>query len=524
MNFSRPFFYIFYAFLFIAFSFLNACSVLSLLSQDKEKNSLASDPLLAGLFLASLGNCDTGNDLWARNIQTQGSYCVPVDLISIQDKVLLYKERGLNVPIDLEAFAKQFNDQTYPKITNAFGNPSDLDNNGKVIILILDIRDGSTPNGAYVAGFFDPVNQFADGIALPLRSNFGEILYLDGKELVASLSRDPTALASTAAHEFQHLIRYPFMQQSQTLDDTWINEGTSEVASDIAGFGPQSYRLECFSGRDSSRCPNGANGISLLTWLSSSSSTTVLKQYSMAYAYMRYLYDLSGTTESERNAFFRRSVQGTSSGIRANNASQLMALFRETSRYQTSLLGSTNPEAFFRTMVLFFGQSSGTNAYSQVNRIAQDLTTINTIDLSTAYAAYPFESNLSYLVNNPLVTVSGNLSLRTGSAFNIASDVNLADLTNKFENIGLVKNATSSASRSTVIWGAYSSTSPLTSVRGFAKAEEPSPRDKYKSVFENPNPLGHSSPMCGTVFIDEKIHNDESILIEQPSSKSDNTP
>lgn len=476
--------------------------------------------------LSLVGNCETGGDIWARNIKTQASYCVPVELVSTKSNVIVYKQRGLYINYDLEAFATEFNDRTYPKITSAFGNPSDVDKNGKIKILVFDIQDGAAFNSAYVAGFFDPVNYYKDGETLPLRSNYAEILYLDGKELISSLTSDPTAFSSTAAHEFQHLIRYSYMDSSNVIDDTWINEGTSEVASDIAGYGPQTARLSCFRGTETVRCPNGANGISLLRWASNSSSATILKQYSMAYAYMRYLYDMSGHNETEKNNFFRMTVQGDSSGMRASSASQLMSIFRQSSRFNASLLGSNNPTVFFNTFMLFFGQASGNTNFSSVDYIDANLNTVTGNDISSAYTSYPFESNLNDLLSSPLPAVSGNLSLATGSAYVLSNNYSVSSISTKYQNMGTVKNIGNT--KTLVGWGAYSSANPLTSIKDSieSKPESTGP-SRYKSLIgseEHPTANEGSLPICGTQFIDEPVRNVESIPIEQPSLKNGNIP
>ncbi len=505
-------------------TFFSACGIplSQYLNKESQDNNIRTLATLG--IVASLGNCETGGDLWARNIRTQTSYCVPVELVSVKSNLLLYKQRGLSVNTNLEAFATEFNDSTYPKIISAFGEPSDVDRDGKIKILILDIIDGATSNSAYVAGFFDPVNYFADGTVSSLRSNFAEILYLDGRELIANLSSDPTALASTAAHEFQHLIRYPYMNAARVTDSTWINEGTSEVASDIAGFGPQTARLSCFRGTESNRCPNGANGTSLLVWESNASSSTILKQYAMAYAYMRYLYDISGNNASEKNDFFKKSVQGNSAGVRAGTASQLMTVFRGSNRFNASLLGSDNPTVFFNTFMLFFGQASSATQFSSVNYVNSSLAVVSS-DISNAYSAYPFESSLNDLISTPLTAVSGNLTFGTGSAYVLARNYDLnTELSPKYQNMGTVKNVGST--RTLLGWGAYSSVSPLTSVRDLLeKPENSNGKDRFKSLMGHPSGSGDTShPLCGTQFIDEPAQTVGSIPVELPASKNDNIP
>lgn len=229
----------------------------------------------------------------------------------------------------------EWDKKIFPRLSKTFGSPSDINGDGKVDILVLDIRDGARPNGPFVAGFFDPIDLNPDLPGSFLRSNEREVLYMDGRELVQILGRDPLAFLSTLAHEFQHLIRYPRMLNRGFLDEIWINEGTSEVASDLAGFGPQQSRLDCLAGALDSPCAGGGNGVSLQNWFTNpeNESSYILKQYSYAYAYMNYLYENSGITRAERNRFFFESVNGRpNSGSIGSNTGSLVDLFEETTR------------------------------------------------------------------------------------------------------------------------------------------------------------------------------------------------
>jgi hypothetical protein len=53
---------------------------------------------------------------------------------------------------DVESLAREFDTKIFPLVTENFGNFSDFDNNGKVIFLLLDIRD--LPGPAYTVGYF----------------------------------------------------------------------------------------------------------------------------------------------------------------------------------------------------------------------------------------------------------------------------------------------------------------------------------------------------------------------------------
>ncbi|MBD3274437.1 MAG: hypothetical protein GF372_03960 [Candidatus Marinimicrobia bacterium] len=110
-----------------------------------------------------------------------------------------------------------------------FGEPTDVDNNNKIFILLLDIEDAYTEEagGSYVAGYFDP---------LDLRSttgegggNYSEILYIDTDP---GLSQNFNQTITTAAHELQHLLH----AGADANEMTWLNEGMSEVTAHLFGL------------------------------------------------------------------------------------------------------------------------------------------------------------------------------------------------------------------------------------------------------------------------------------------------
>jgi hypothetical protein len=109
-----------------------------------------------------------------------------------------------------------------------FGSPTDVDNSGKSDVLVLDIRDGFDPNvgGASVQGFVDPNN--LSGL------NFRDMLHLDTFPSLAPGS-NVNGLYLTAAHEYQHLIRFNY----DPGELTFVDEGMSEWAEVMTGFGPR---------------------------------------------------------------------------------------------------------------------------------------------------------------------------------------------------------------------------------------------------------------------------------------------
>ncbi|MBN1399049.1 MAG: T9SS type A sorting domain-containing protein [Bacteroidetes bacterium] len=126
-----------------------------------------------------------------------------------------------------------------------FGNPPDVDDDPKIIILILDIKDGYT-SGGYVAGYFYSINEFTEQevqheLGSDRHSNHAEIYYIDANPADLRTSGGVTAASSTTAHEFQHMI---FFNYDDIGKETFINEGMSEIASKLCGYaldGPAEY-------------------------------------------------------------------------------------------------------------------------------------------------------------------------------------------------------------------------------------------------------------------------------------------
>ncbi|MGD8728380.1 MAG: IPT/TIG domain-containing protein, partial [Gemmatimonadota bacterium] len=145
---------------------------------------------------------------------------------------------GFNV-LDIEALASRFDDVIYPVDTGVFGAPSDLDQNGRVIILFTPVVNGLTEPGAsgFVGGFFHGNDLLPENS----NSNAGEIFY--------ALVPDPTGrfsdprpkdavlevVPAVLAHEFQHMIH--FNQRYLSLDGgqeaLWLSEALAQMAEEL---------------------------------------------------------------------------------------------------------------------------------------------------------------------------------------------------------------------------------------------------------------------------------------------------
>jgi hypothetical protein len=383
--------------IFLLILFFNTQCIISPVS-PKRNDSTQSTAISLFLLVEALKprcNTDSGG-FWVRDLllSNQASYCVQSSLVASNSSVDIYLQNGLSTNLNYNTIAERFDTSILPIMKQAIGIPSDINKDNKITILILDIRDGATASSGFIAGYVDPVNFFGDNPAFTIRSNQREILFMDGAELVRLRDRDlaagrPDTFLSTLAHELQHLIRYSY---SNGADDIWIDEGTSEVTSDITGYGPQTARLNCFKGdsTSSNSCAGGigstsTNSPSLFSWRGT------LKNYAFSYAFMRYLYDISGNTDALRYQFFQSTVQGKNA-VRANNATNLINLFMQSSGYNSSVLSTVNTSVFQRLYASFIAQSAGYTSLSQTyigNTSVQNMDSVRT--------TYPFSSVLSVL-------------------------------------------------------------------------------------------------------------------------------
>lgn len=165
---------------------------------------------------------------------------VNAQLKAISTRALVYQDAnsptGGLTEANFLTLAASFDDPIYSADVAAFGTPTDMDNNGKIIILLTPVVNAMTPSGSssFIAGFFygcDLVSRSACS-----GSNGGEIFY--------TMTADPTGQFSSArtvlsvlrslppvlAHEFQHMIHFGFRKSTDAL---WLSEGLAHHAEDI---------------------------------------------------------------------------------------------------------------------------------------------------------------------------------------------------------------------------------------------------------------------------------------------------
>lgn len=150
---------------------------------------------------------------------------------------------------DFQGVADEFDSITFPTDSAYFGSPTDLDNNGHIIIYYTPAVNSLTPPGqadqGYVGGFFFAGDLYpASGTNSCASSNRGEVFYLLAPDPNAAFGNDFStafvreATRGTVAHEFQHMINSGNRYISPTIttfEATWLDEGLSHMAEDVVG-------------------------------------------------------------------------------------------------------------------------------------------------------------------------------------------------------------------------------------------------------------------------------------------------
>ena len=150
---------------------------------------------------------------------------------------------------DFQAIGTEFDQYIFPTDSSYFGTPTDIDNNGHIIIYYTPSVNKLTPAGqantsGYVGGFFFAGDLYPPTTSGCLSSNQAELFYLLapdpsgtlGNTFSTSFVRQVTR--GTVAHEFQHMInsgnRY-ISPVVQPFEATWLDEGLAHFAEDAVG-------------------------------------------------------------------------------------------------------------------------------------------------------------------------------------------------------------------------------------------------------------------------------------------------
>ena len=237
----------------------------------------ATSPLRASLADPQPGDRRTFNVLKPDNT----SESITAEVKAVSARAILYQDlaapAGGFAPADFTRLGQVFDDPIYGTNTSVFGNPSDIDGNGRIIILFTPRVNALTPRGdnAAIAGYFygcDLVPRTRCSV-----TNSGEIFYslVPDPQAAFGDARTTTTVLRTVlpviAHEFQHMIS--FASRDETLDALWLSEGLAHTAEDLVGAVFQ-QRGDATTARDFSR----SNYIRAGRFLDELSSTSMIAE------------------------------------------------------------------------------------------------------------------------------------------------------------------------------------------------------------------------------------------------------
>jgi hypothetical protein len=147
------------------------------------------------------------------------------------------------------SIAATFDTLVDPLDRGAFGDPTDIDGNGRVILFYTKVVNELTPakSEGVIEGFFNPRDLFPTQGSASLQScagsNFAEMFYLMVPDPSGTINSNVRTKAdvqqssiSVVAHEYQHLInaaRRLYVNNADDFEEVWLNEGLSHIAEEL---------------------------------------------------------------------------------------------------------------------------------------------------------------------------------------------------------------------------------------------------------------------------------------------------
>lgn len=160
---------------------------------------------------------------WVSNVDTNENFQVPATLVYVTTHVYFWVQDGVDFKAkELEALAKNFENKIYPTNRAFFGSEWTPGVDGDPHIYILYARG----LGSSLAGYYSSADEYN-----PLVHEYSNAheMFLFNADTV-DLGEKYTY--GVLAHEFQHMIHWSLDRN----EESWINEGFSEMAAFLNGY------------------------------------------------------------------------------------------------------------------------------------------------------------------------------------------------------------------------------------------------------------------------------------------------
>jgi immune inhibitor A len=160
---------------------------------------------------------------WVENSDTQEHQQISATLRYITPHVYTWVQNGVNLDLNaLKHSADRFESKTYPTDREFFGSEWTPGVDNDVHLSILH----ATGMGENIAGYYSSADEFSH--LINPYSNEREMFYIAADKTQPNTSFYDGVLA----HEFQHMIHWA----NDRNEDSWVNEGMSELAGHLNGF------------------------------------------------------------------------------------------------------------------------------------------------------------------------------------------------------------------------------------------------------------------------------------------------
>ena len=150
---------------------------------------------------------------------------------------------------DYQDLAAAFDTLVFPVDSTNFGNPTDIDGNGRVLIFFTQTVNAQTSSTSkfVLGGYFFARDLFpVTGTGACAGSNQGEMFYMPVVDAAGKYNNDfkdratlKLNIIATLAHEFQHLInagRRLYVTTATAFEIVWLDEGLAHIAEELAYY------------------------------------------------------------------------------------------------------------------------------------------------------------------------------------------------------------------------------------------------------------------------------------------------
>ncbi|MFH1653009.1 MAG: hypothetical protein ABIE74_03035 [Pseudomonadota bacterium] len=296
----------------------DASSILSSWLRAAEYELSTLDPIEPSVdkgmksVMKSVGVGDTRDFRVLNSLSSLSNYTtITAELKCIDSHVLLYVDQNATSEMldddDIDYLCAEYERATAFEY-QLYGEPSDIDDNGKTIALITpQVNRLGGMAGGIITGFFYAADLYSRTESNPV-SNEGEVMYL--------MSPDPEGdfgypishnfainnlLSAVFPHELQHAISYNqhVLVRGGSPESGWLNEGMSHFTEDLVGYNrenPSRFSLYL----------SGPENVGVVA-----GSSPNLQERGAAYLFVRFLYEQS----SDPEGFLRNLEQSDLSGV-----------------------------------------------------------------------------------------------------------------------------------------------------------------------------------------------------------------